>query len=189
MDITPWYDVDYGYDWGFEDGDKDAFLRALCDALSPLNNAIGLFLADMDYNIMDGEITIKGYNGYKNAIVPLLEAIGCDYDEILTGEEYLAAVEADPNSMIELIIKPIFGLLERLYAAPTETIFSILPNLIYFLDSGVLDTAILNLVQPILVVVDTIRPIYSLEFEFSASEYIKEAIESWSPKRHYAARH
>lgn len=176
VDISPWDEIEEGYDWGFADGDKDGFLAALCAALSPLNNAVGLFLADMDYTIMDGEITVKGYNGYQTAIVPLLEALGCDYEDILTGDEYLAAVAQDPNSMIELIIRPIFELLERVYAAPTETLFSILPNLIYFLESGVLDTAILNMVQPILVVIDTIRPIYDIEFEFSARDFVVEAI-------------
>ena len=64
VDISPWDEIDVGHDWGFVDGDKEGFLASLCAALSPLNNAIGLFLADMDYTIMDGEITVKGYNGY-----------------------------------------------------------------------------------------------------------------------------
>jgi hypothetical protein len=176
VDISPWDEIDVGHDWGFVDGDKEGFLASLCAALSPLNNAIGLFLADMDYTIMDGEITVKGYNGYKNAVVPLLEALGCDYEDILTGDEYLAAVAENPNSMIEHITRPIFELLERVYAAPTETLFSILPNLIYFLDSGVLDTALLNMAQPVLVVIDTIRPIYGIDIDFSAKEFILEAI-------------
>lgn len=176
VDITAWLDVDEGHDWGFTVGDKDAFLTTLCEALSPLNNAVGLFLADMDYNIMDGEITLKGYNGYRNGIVPLLEAIGCDYEDILTGDEYLAAVAENPNLMIELIVQPIFGLLERFYAAPTETLFSVLPNLLYFLRSGVLDTALMNIAQPVLVVIDTIRPIYNIDIEFSAKDLATEAI-------------
>jgi hypothetical protein len=65
VDISPWDEIDVGHDWGFVDGDKEGFLASLCAALSPLNNAIGLFLADMDYTIMDGEITVKGYNGYR----------------------------------------------------------------------------------------------------------------------------
>jgi hypothetical protein len=176
IDISSWEGIEEGHDWGITDGDKDSFLNVLCDALSPLNNAVGLFLADMDYTIMDGQITANGYNGYRYALVPILEALGCDYDTILTGDEYLAAVAEDPNSMIKHIVNPIFALLERVYEKPTETLFSILPNLIYFVNSGALDTALLNFAQPILVLLDTVRPIYSLEFELDVKAMIGEAI-------------
>ncbi|MDR1628870.1 MAG: hypothetical protein LBS36_01450, partial [Oscillospiraceae bacterium] len=176
IDISSWQDVEEGHDWGIADGDKDAFLETLCEALSPLNNAIGLFLADRDYTLMDSQITLKGYNGYRHALVPLLEALGCAQDTLLTGDAYLAAVAEDENSMLKHIVRPIFELLERVYEKPAETLFSILPNLLYFVNSGALDTAILNFAQPILVVIDTLRPIYNLEFDLSARDMLSKAM-------------
>ncbi|MBE6811889.1 MAG: hypothetical protein E7523_03295 [Ruminococcaceae bacterium] len=165
MDISDWNDVTEDSQWGFEDGDKDGFLDALCVALAPVNNLLAFILADQDIVILDGQITAFGYEGYAHGIVPILEALGCDDKDIVSAQRYLADTQADQSFILKHIIVPIFNLLDRVYADPAVELFNILPNILYFAQSGMLSTAVENVLHGVFVLLDTIRPIYNLQFE------------------------
>ncbi len=165
MDISSWNDVTEETAWGFEDGDKNGFLDALCVALAPVNNLLAFLLADENIVILDGQIIANGYEGYAYGIVPILEALGCDDKDIVSREKYLTDVNSDASYLLRHIIVPIFNLLDRIYADPAVELFNILPNILYYAQSGMLSAAVENVLHSVFVLLDTIRPIYNLQFE------------------------
>lgn len=152
----------------FTDGNKTQFISVLNTVLQPLVPVLDLLLSGQSNNknieVLGGFITAFGYDGYGQGLVPILEALGCDLNLIKTQAEFAA----DPANKIGNILTPIFGLLDKILQDPVNSILNILPNILYFADSGMLANAVSNLIHPILVLLDTIRPLYDMELPLSS---------------------
>lgn len=131
--------------WGFKDGDKDGFKKAVCAVLSPLEDLLTMLLAEGKISILDS-IDIYGSNGYNTAIIPILEAIGCSADKIATYDQF--KLSAQKGEGIESIVDSLLSLVERILDRPVFTVTELLPNLLWFIDCGGLNTAIENLLYP-----------------------------------------
>ena len=129
---------------------KAAFINELVAMLAPLNKVLDFLLTGGDLTVFDGEakVTLYGSDGYNTAIIPLLEALGCTPVAAATGSD---ALKATLNALVAKI--------DALIANPVDTIFGLLPGLVYFLTSNGLSTAAQNLLKPALVVIETVRPI------------------------------
>ncbi len=156
--------------WGFADGDGAGFAEALVDLLAPLSPLVDFLLAGKNLEAIKDEsgavITLIGYNGYDTAIVPLLEALGCEVKAIAEGDNAL-----------EVILKAIVAKLETITgenADAVEGILNILPGLLYFLQSNALATVVDNLLHGIYVILDTIRPIIDLDLDKLIGDLTKE---------------
>ena len=134
--------------WGFKNGDKEGFIRAVCAALRPMEDIITMLLCEGKIEIL-GCIDIYGSNGYNTAVIPLLEAFGCDSDSIPTYEEYKKASKKGKG--IEIIVEAVVSLIDRILDKPVYTVTEILPNLLYFINGGGIETCLENLIYPITV--------------------------------------
>lgn len=166
IDLSSWDEVTEGYDWGFEDGDKDGFAAALTRALTPFTPILATVLADQDLEVL-GAVKANGYPGYQTGIIPILESLGCNPDDIMSYEDYAAAVKEDSSVALSAILKPVLNLLEEIYTDPVNKVFEILPNLLYFINNDGLQVCVENTAQAIFVLLDTVRPIYSLDFSLN----------------------
>ncbi len=135
------------YNWGFTDGDRDAFVAQLIALLDPFAPVLDFILAGENLELIDGEVELIGYDGFNNAIVPILEALGAT----VPTEKTLAA-----------IVDSLLGVVDTVIDDPINAVIDLLPGLLYFLQSNGLTTAVRNLLQPVYVILDTIRPIYAL---------------------------
>ncbi|MCD7774097.1 MAG: hypothetical protein LUH40_00760 [Clostridiales bacterium] len=145
----------------FETGDRDAFLAALVDYITPVVPLLKLFLVD-DANItaVDELVTIYSYNGYESAVIPILEALGCDPDSIVSYDEFAALSDEE---MVYAVIDPVFELLDYVLEDPINNIMEILPNIIWFINSDGLQQTIDNLLRPVYAVLDVIRPVIDID--------------------------
>ena len=134
--------------WGFKNGDKEGFIKAVCAALRPMEDIITMLLCEGKIEIL-GCIDIYGSNGYNTAVIPLLEAFGCDSDSIPTYEEYKKASKKGKG--IEIIVEAVVSLIDRILDKPVYTVTEILPNLLYFINGGGIETCLENLIYPITV--------------------------------------
>lgn len=141
---SKWSKINY-VNWGFKDGSKDGFKKAVCAALSPAEDLIEMLLAEDKVSIL-GSIDFYGSNGYNTAVIPILEAIGCSADKIETYEQFKKS--AEKGKAIDSIVESLLSLVERVLDRPVYTITEILPNLLWFIDAGGLETAIGNLLYP-----------------------------------------
>ena len=116
---------------------------------------------------MLGAVKANGYPGYKTGILPILENLGCNPEDILSYEEYVAAVRKDSSAALSAILKPVLNLLEEIYTDPVNKVFEILPNLLYFINNDGLQVCVENTAQAIFVLLDTVRPIYSIDFSLN----------------------
>lgn len=132
--------------WGFKNGDKAGFVKALCAALRPMEDILNMLLCEGKIQVM-GAVDIYGSNGYNTAIIPLLEALGCSNDSILTYEEYKKA--AGKGKGIEAIVNSLMSLVERALDRPVYTVTEILPNLLYFVNNKGIETCLENLMYPL----------------------------------------
>ena len=138
---------EYVYDFGVDAKEK-TFAAALTEMLAPLNVVLAFILDGGKLTLTVGaeKVELLGYNGFNNAIVPLLEALGCTIPTEGTSLE-----------------KTINALVARVEALTTgnviKNIIDLLPGVLYFIASNGLSTTVLNLLQPVLVIVDTIRPV------------------------------
>lgn len=132
--------------WGFKDGNQKGFVNALCDLLSPFEPILNLLLAEGKITVL-GSIDIYGSNGYNTAVIPILEALGCSAESIKTYDEYKSAVSKGEG--IKAITDSVVVLIERVLDKPGYTIMEILPNLLWFMESGSMNTAINNLLYPL----------------------------------------
>ena len=166
IDLSSWDEVTEGYNWGFEDGDKDGFAAALTKALTPFTPILATVLADQDLEVL-GVVKANGYPGYKTGIIPILENLGCNPDDIMSYDAYVAAVKEDSSVALSAILTPILNLLEEIYTDPINKVFEILPNLLYFINNDGLQVCVENTAQAIFVLLDTVRPIYSVDFSLN----------------------
>ncbi len=157
----------------FAEGDRDGFLNAVVTLLAPAIPLLEVFLTGKDVNLVKFTMNstptnmtkIFGYKGYGSAIIPILEAIGCK--NVLTPTEYENAAADDPKNVILNLVNPILGILDDLLKDPTNTVMSILPNIIYFLGTDLLTECINNLLRPAYVLLDIVRPIYNLSLDLN----------------------
>ena len=131
--------------WGFRNGDRDGFLKALTAALRPMESILSMLLCQGRIRIMDS-VDIYGSDGYNTAIIPILEALGCESDSILTYEEFEKASRKGKGT--EKLLDTVLTLVDRVLERPVYTLTQILPNALYFINSGSLKTCIENLMYP-----------------------------------------
>jgi len=161
----------------FEDGDKDGFVAALVEFLAPVEPLLRVLLVGDDLPLLS-LTTIYGYEGYRTGIIPILEALGIEESEILDFETYKAQADEDGANLLLNIINPILSLIDRIYEAPVETLYEILPNIFYFINADLLNVSLINLLQPVCVLLDTVRPIYNvnLGLDVSISEMLADLV-------------
>ena len=133
-------------DWGFKDGSRQDFIKALSAALRPLQSVADMLLSEGRINLL-GCVDIYGSDGYNSAVIPILEALGCDSNSILTYNEYVN--KARSGQTFEPILEAVCSLIERVLDKPVYTVIEILPNLMYFIENDGLSTSIKNLLFPI----------------------------------------
>ena len=137
-------------------------------------------------------LTIYGSNGYDSAIVPLFEAIGIDKntDPSFTGLKTQVEFDAlpTPEEKVDYLFDVAFGYLENIMGDITDklddeghpivdeegnpvkdynvfirrVLTESLPSIIYFIQSNGLSVAVRNLIQPLLTVIDDVRPIFNV---------------------------
>ena len=143
-------DPEYVYDFGVDAG-TTTFAAVLADMLAPLSVVLAYLLdgGNLTLTIGTEKVELIGADGYNNAIVPLLEALGCTIPEDGTSLE-----------------KTINALVARVDALATgdviKNIINMLPGVFYFITSNGLSTAVMNLLQPILTIVDIINPVFDV---------------------------
>lgn len=149
-----WDDVKKtGVRWGFSQGDKSGFTKAIIAVLNPFEPLIKMLLAGGKVEIL-GSINICGSNGYNTAVIPLFEALGCNTDDIPTYSEFKA--KADNGQLLESLLTPITGLIDKIAQKPVYTITAILPNLLTEMQNGTFTKAIENLLKPVFDLIDEI---------------------------------
>lgn len=132
--------------WGFKDGSKNGWGKALCAIFRPMEPVLRMLLC-ADKTDLLGAIPFYGSDGYNTAVIPILEAIGCTFGEIRTYDEFLAQTKG--KDLMIPIVKAILSLIERMLDYPVYTLTGILPNLMYFINNGGMETCINNLMYPI----------------------------------------
>lgn len=149
-----------GVSWGFYDGRRTGFEDAFVATLRPLYPLLEVVLKGKTITFMDS-IKITGGEGYNTAIIPILEALGCNEKDIKTYSQYKSDTSKD--AVLKNITTPVFDLLDDLFKKPVKTALEILPNVVYFIDSGNLEVCITNLLLPITALLEKIEPIYKVE--------------------------
>lgn len=149
----------------FED-DRAMFTNTICEILAPAYPVLEWALCNKDFTFfvdVDNSdiVTILGAEGYSFGIIPLMEAIDCD--GMLTPDEYYAAVAADKNALVTSILNPLFDRLDEIMAAPADEILEILPNVIYFINSGGLDTCFKNALHAVYTLLDALEPLVEVD--------------------------
>ncbi len=146
------------------EGDREAFVDAILDMLTPVYPVLEWLLTSKNisfFHTADGtgkdRIIIPGAEGYAFGIIPLLEALGCE--NVLTPDEYKAAVKENPEALLRNIIDPILDKVDTLLADPVNEIVELLPGVIYFLNSNGLDTVIKNTANAVFSVLKNIEPL------------------------------
>lgn len=153
-----------GTSWGFRDGNSTGFENALTAALRPLFPILRMMLAGEDLVILDS-ITIKGSDSYNTAVIPLLEALGCESGDIKTYKQYLK--NAGSDGVIKAVLDPVMALLDEVFEKPVYTLTEILPNLVYFIESGNLEICLENLISPINGILSALPDSMSADFDIT----------------------
>lgn len=155
-------DIDEEYNWGFEDGDREGFTKALVSVLEPITPLFGFLFKGENIHLFknNADIVLYGNDGYDSSIVPLLEALGC---EVKNSSEF------DSKDTISVILNALYARIDKLAADPINELVEVLPGAIYYLSSNALSVAVRNLLHPLYVVIDTIRPVYEVDVKSLAA--------------------
>ncbi|MCH5198604.1 MAG: hypothetical protein J1E34_06825, partial [Oscillospiraceae bacterium] len=154
----------------FEDGDRDGFINALVAYVTPLVPVLKVLLVGGDnvITVADDLATIYGADGYESGVIPVLEAIGCDPATIVSYDEF-AALEGE--DAVYAVLNPILTLVDSILDSEVgdmlNKLLGLLPNILYFIESDGLNQAVKNILRPVYVVLDEIRPIKDIELSIN----------------------
>ncbi len=147
-----------------KDGDRKAFVDLFCAIGAGLAPIVKIILTGEDLTALQSLITVQGYDTYKNSIAVLFEALDID---AMSAEEYKAYADANGAvAAFDKLAQQLSAWLDEMLSGKVlENLLKKLPNIVYFLESNGLATAIHNLAMPLLVVIDTIRPVLDIDLD------------------------
>ncbi len=154
-----------GVTWNFYNGNRKGFENALVAIFRPLFPVLRFLLAEDDFVLLD-TITVKGADGYNTAIIPVLEALGCDSKKIDSYSQYKK--DAGTDGIVKEILDPVFDLLDEVFNKPVYTLTGVLPNIVYFLNSGSLESCIKNLLIPVTEISGKLSDVVKMDFDTSS---------------------
>lgn len=161
--LDSWSQVSVGdISWGVSAGSRRNFQSALTAVLRPMAPALRMLLAEESLVLYDSAV-ISGADGYNTAVIPLLEALGCNPDDIKTYAAYKKSASGD--GVITNLLNPVFNLVDEICKTPVNSLVERLPNILYSLDNGVLDVCINNLMRPLTALTGKLS---SVSFDMSA---------------------
>lgn len=144
-------DPEYVHNFGVDSGDK-TFAEVLAEMLAPAKPLLDFILGGEDLTLIDSAITLHGYKGYDNALIPLLEALGAT-----------PAAYTDGADTLKLTVDALVARIEALTTGDViKNIIDLLPGVVYYLSSNGLSQGLDKLLTPVYAILDTIRPIYNL---------------------------
>lgn len=148
---SSWDSVNVGAFFWLQNGSRQGFVNALTAVLHPLRPLITFLMAEGSISLFNA-VTVYGSNGYNTAVIPILEALGVETDLIRSYADYKSTAATD--RAITDILEPLTALLDRLIESPVATVCEILPNLLYFTESGGLRQSLENLLYPVTVLLE-----------------------------------
>lgn len=160
-----WEKVSKNVSWGFYNGSRKGFQNAFVAVLRPLKPLLKVVLAGEDIVIADA-ITLKGADGYNTGVIPILEALGCKDSSIKTYAQYVN--DNSKDALLDNIAEPVFDLLDEIFDNPVKTLTRILPNAVYFLNSGSLEKCISNLLIPVTALTSKMSGVVDIDLDTSA---------------------
>ena len=178
IDLSKIRDYKGKTDFGFIDGDRDGFVNALAEFLSPVNPLLEWLFTDKSISLFynaDASDLIKlpGGNGYEQAIIPLFEAvIGYNNPNIKSLAEYKADVAKDPKNILVDILNPLLDFVDAALADPLNVILNRIPAIVYFINSKGADRLVKNLLGPVYQVLNALNTLVDIDID----EIIKGAI-------------
>lgn len=160
-----WSKVSKNISWGFYNGSRRGFQNAFLAVLRPLTPLLKVVLAGEDMVIADA-ITLKGADGYNTGVIPILEALGCKENSIKTYTQYVN--DKSKDALLNNIAEPVFDLLDEIFDNPVKTLTRILPNVVYFLNSGSLEKCLSNLLIPVTALTSRMSGAVNMELDAGA---------------------
>ncbi|MBR5233624.1 MAG: hypothetical protein IKW03_05395 [Clostridia bacterium] len=161
----------YSFDWGYGNAeikanysDPEIFLRALSAIASPFAFLFKFLFAGEDLSVLN-LITIPGYEGYYYAWIPLMETLGAN-DGLVDFRTYFSKIFNGESALtqncdtIYYTVQPLIKFVEKVMANPIETVFNLLPNLLFFISLGGLNDMVNNLIHFAYVLLDILGPVF-----------------------------
>ena len=160
----------------FEDGNRQQFLALFFAVVEPMAPLISMFMTGEDVSLFANALTVKGYEGYSNSVAYVFEMLGVP--NVMSQAEYNAYVENNGDAKaFEYLTNQLFDWLDgQLNGSAFKNLISLLPNLLYFIESDGLSTLIFNVLQPLTVVLDTVRPIADVDLDTIASVIVSDLL-------------
>ncbi len=110
--------VKISIDWGFTDGDKDAFFKGLASSLRLVSSILGVLLVDTGW--------------YESIVMPVLDAIGAP--DVDTAEEYSTVTAGYHDEAVLGLIRPVSGWINNLLKTPASSLIKTIQGLAKILD-------------------------------------------------------
>lgn len=163
----------------FVDGDAETFVDLLCESIKEFAPLLAAFLKGENIGLFNDAIEFLGYENYADSVGIFFELLGIA--DVMTQAEYEAYCDANANGDVAALnytVKQLFNWVNDylLDGNTVQKIVELLPNLVYFIESNGLSTVIHNLLMPVLVILDTVRPIIDLDVNAVLSLIVSDLI-------------
>lgn len=157
------------------DGDKEMFFNILFKALSPFMPTIEKLLTGGELSAL-GLLEIPCYDGYAYTFAQLLEVLGVE--DVLTQAEFEELCDARGiEAALITVINAVFARLDEILTGSVIiNLAEVLSNLLYFIESNGLSAFIINLLKPVLVLVDALRPVIDVDLNKVLTYFVSELV-------------
>ena len=141
---SDWQSLDLsGASWGVNS--KTGFAAAVSAMAMPLNDLLYTLLCEGTYQA--GLLTLRGDNGYRDGVMPMLRALGCE--SIPSDAAFRQKANANRTQMLYQIVLSVESLVDALAAAPMTKLTATLPDLAVFVRDGGLEQAVDVILRPL----------------------------------------
>lgn len=150
---------------------KEDFIDFMVDTLSPLSNVLDFVLFGGEFqfftHLSDGEpytIILKGGEGYKYGLAPILAALGVDTD--ISAENADVALREVFTNLVNRIDDVLYG------GDVINEALKLILNVIYFIDADGLSVSVMNLLAPIDALLTEVNNVLHIKDELTVNSLI-----------------
>ncbi len=154
------------------DGDGYTFVNILSRLLGEAQILIEFLFAGEDVSAFAGVLKLIGYETFESTLGMLMEAIG------VVGVPSQAQFNADPMGSFT---NTLIAVLDWFYALTDAEDFAaqlleLIPDIFYYVESNGLSVLLHNLLMPVLVLIDTVRPLFDININQLLSIIVSDFI-------------